>query len=137
MTNFIFMVSTILLRGWRQQKQPSRKHFASVQMPAKHTGREHFIFIMDISITTALWLNWKLHAGACPMIRGYSFSWVSSKGVRGAGKNLLEISSGHLNSTRATLEPSTTSEIVTEASAVMLNKNRTSIAYWPSSRTIS
>ena len=33
-------------------------------------GRD--IFIMDISITTALWLNWKLHVRRCPMIRGYS-----------------------------------------------------------------
>ena len=72
MTSFTSLAMTILLRGWRQQKQPFRKHFASVQMPAKHTSREHFIFITDTSITMALWLNWKLHARACPMIRGYS-----------------------------------------------------------------
>ena len=36
-------------------------------MPAKHTSRERFIFIMDTSITTALWLNWKLPARRCPI----------------------------------------------------------------------
>ena len=71
MTSFTSSASTILLRGWHQQKQPFRKHSASVQMPAKHTSRERFIFIMDTSITTALWLNWKLHAIRCPMIRRY------------------------------------------------------------------
>ena len=71
MTSFTSLASTILLRGWRQQKQPFRKHSASVQMPAKHTSRERFIFITDTSITRALWLNWKLHARRCPMIRGY------------------------------------------------------------------
>ena len=71
MTSFTSLALTILLRGWRQQKQPFRKHSASVQMPAKHTSRERFIFIMDTSITMALWLNWKLPARRCPTIRGY------------------------------------------------------------------
>ena len=71
MTSFTSLASTILLRGWRQQKQPFRKHSASVQMPAKHTSRGRFIFITDTSITMALWLNWKLHARRCPTIRGY------------------------------------------------------------------
>ena len=60
------MASTILLRGWRQQKQPFRKHFASAQMQAKHTSRERIIFIMDTAITTALWLNWKLPRRTLP-----------------------------------------------------------------------
>ena len=72
MTSFTSLTLTILLRGWRQQKQPFRKHFASVQMPAKHTLHERSIFIMDTSITMALWLNWKLLARRCPIIRGYS-----------------------------------------------------------------
>ena len=71
MTSFTFLALTILLRAWRQQKQPFRKHSASVQMPAKHTWRERIIFIMDTSITRALWLNWKLLARRCPIIRGY------------------------------------------------------------------
>ena len=37
----------------------------------KHTSHEHGIFIMDTSITRALWLNWKLHAGACQMFPRY------------------------------------------------------------------
>ena len=72
MTSFTSLALTILLRGWRQQKQPFSKHFASVQMPAKHTWHERIIFITDTSITRALWLNWKLHAGACQMLPGYS-----------------------------------------------------------------
>ena len=71
MTRFTSLTSTILLRGWRQQKQPFRKHSASVQMPAKHTSHERSIFITDTSIMTALWLNWKLPARPCPTIRGY------------------------------------------------------------------
>ena len=42
-----------------------------------------------------------------------------------------------LSSTRATLTRSISSEMVTEASDVMLNKNRRSIASWLSSQTIS
>ena len=71
MTRFTSLASTILLRDWRQQKQPFRKHSASVQMPAKHTSHEHGIFITDTSIMTALWLNWKLPARRCPTTRGY------------------------------------------------------------------
>ncbi len=44
----------------------SRKHFASVQMPAKHTSHEQYIFITDTSIMTARWLNWKLPARPLP-----------------------------------------------------------------------
>src|SRR6266496_221417 len=60
MTSFTSLALTVLLRGWRQQKRPFRKHSASVQMLARHTLRGHNIFIMDTSITRALWLNWKL-----------------------------------------------------------------------------
>src|SRR6266566_10143018 len=124
MTSFTSMGLTILLRGWRQRKQPSRKHFASVRMPAKHTSHEHFTFITAISITMALWLNWKLHAGACQMIPGYSRWPGTSKGVRDAGKRRYEASNGLLSSTRETLMRSAISQTVTEWPGVMLNKNR-------------
>src|SRR4029434_3518102 len=129
MTNSTSMVLTILLRGWRWQKQPFRKHFASVQMPETHTGREQVISIMDSSITRALWLNWKLRAGACQMLRTYSRLWVTSKGVRAAGKSPQEISSGQLNSTRVPLTSSNKPDLVTDLSGVMLNKNRSWIAH--------
>src|SRR5436190_16298224 len=137
MTSFTSLDLTILLRGWRQQKQPFRPHFAFVQMMVKRISRGRGIFIMATSITTAHWLNWKLPAKLCRMILGYSRRWVSSRGVRDTGKNLHEASSEHLSSTRATLTRSTRSDLVTEASGVMLNKNRSSIAYWLSSQTIS
>src|SRR5207249_7793556 len=119
MTTFTCLAVTILPRGWLWGKQPSRKHFASVQMPAKHTLHELCIFIADTSITMALWLNWKLHAGACQIIPGYSRRWVGSKGVRDSGKNPPEIWSEQLSSTRATLTCSTALDLVTEWSGVM------------------
>src|SRR5205807_8475680 len=70
-TSVTSLILTVLLRGWRQQKRPFRKHSASVQRPAKHALHEHIIFLMDTSITRALWLNWKLLARRCPIIRGY------------------------------------------------------------------
>src|SRR6266705_4183289 len=100
MTSFTSMGLTILLRGWRQRKQPSSKHFASVQMAGKRTSNEHFTFIMDTSTTMALWLNWKLHTGACQMTPGYSRWPGTSKGVRDAGKRRYEASNGLLSSTR-------------------------------------
>jgi hypothetical protein len=124
MTSFTSMGLTILPRGWRQRKQPSRKHFASVQMPGKRTSHEHFTFITAISITMALWLSWSLHAGAYQMIPGYSVWPVTSKGARDAGKRPYEASSGLLSSTRVTLTRSAISETVTEWPGVMLNKNR-------------
>src|SRR5437763_16684518 len=102
MTSFTSLAMTILPGDWRQRKQPFRKHFASVQMPAKHTGRERITFTMGTSITRALWLNWKLLARRCQMIRGYFEYRVSLKGGKVDGKIPLETSSGHLNSTRAT-----------------------------------
>ena len=37
-----------------------------------HLARARASLSMDTSIMTALWLNWKLPARRCPMIRGYS-----------------------------------------------------------------
>ena len=37
-------------------------------MQVKRTSRGRGTFMVDTSITTALWPNWKLHAGACQMI---------------------------------------------------------------------
>ena len=60
-------------------------------MPAKHTSHEHIIFIMAISITMAHWLNWILHNRACPIIpRIFTSDWLTSKGVRVAGKTPYE-----------------------------------------------
>ena len=56
---------------------------------------------------------------------------------QGHWEESIKISSGHLSSTRATSTRSTTSEIVTQRSGVMLSKNRSSIAYWLSSQMIS
>ena len=38
-------------------------------MQAKRTSRERDIFIGATAIMTALWLNWKLPARPCPMMR--------------------------------------------------------------------
>ena len=95
MTSFTSMVLTILLRGWRQQKQPFRKHFASVQMQAKHTSRERFIFIMDTSITRALWLNWKLPARRCPIIRGYFNNGFHPKASGALGRVHTKLRAGN------------------------------------------
>src|SRR5215472_3080191 len=103
MTRFTTSLAlTILLGGWRQRKQPSRKHLPSVQMRAKRTSHEQTIFIADITTTMAPWLSWKLHAAACQMIQGYSRCWVPSKDVRGAGKKPYKPSNGQLSWTRAT-----------------------------------
>ena len=42
MTSFTSLALTILLRGWRQRKQPFKKHFAFVQMPVKRTSRGQY-----------------------------------------------------------------------------------------------
>ncbi len=41
-------------------------------MQVKRTLRGLEIFMVHTAITTALWLNLKLHAGACQMIPAYS-----------------------------------------------------------------
>ena len=60
MIYFISLASIIRPRAWHWRKRPSRRLFVSAQMRAKHTLRERKIFIEDISIMTALWLNWNL-----------------------------------------------------------------------------
>src|SRR5213080_3804029 len=123
MAAFTTLALTILLRGWRQKKQPFRPHLAFVRMQVKRTSRGG-VFVLITAITTALWLNWKLHAGACQMIPTYSRRWLPSKGLRGAGKSAFETSSALLSSTRATLSRFSRPDLVTEPSGVMLNKNR-------------
>src|SRR5205807_2267405 len=39
MTSFTSLTSAVLVRAWRQQTRPFRRHSASVQMPARHTLR--------------------------------------------------------------------------------------------------
>src|SRR5947207_15699351 len=101
MAAFTTLPLTILLRGWRQKKQPFRPHLAFVRMQVKRTSRGG-VFALITEITTALWLKWKLHAGACQMIPTYSRRWLPSQGVRGAGKRAFEPSSALVGSTGAT-----------------------------------
>ena len=87
---------------WPWRKQPSRKHFAFVQMPAKPTSRERYIFIEATAIMMALWLNWKLLARRCPiMLRIFAMMGFIQR-RQGAGKSPHEIWSSQLSSTRAT-----------------------------------
>ena len=52
-------------------------------MQVKRTSRGLEIFMVDTSITTALWLNWKLHAGACQMSPGVFEVMASIQGCQG------------------------------------------------------
>ena len=61
--------------------------------------------------------------------RVFATDGCPSKGVRGAGKSPFETSNGQLSSTRATLPRSSSPELVTQSFDVMLNKNRSWIAY--------
>ena len=124
MTSFTSLILTILLRGWRQQKQPFRKHSASVQMPAKHTSRERFIFIMDTSIMRALWLNWKLPARRCPIDPRIFRLTGSIQRRQGRWEESMRNLERALELDPRNVTRSKTSEIVTRASGVMLNKNR-------------
>src|SRR5437763_15112670 len=128
-TTFTSLALTILLRGWPQQKQPFRLHFAFVQMLAKRISREHGIFIMATSITIVLWLSWKLPARVCPITRRYSSCRLTSRGVRRAGKNPLETSRTPLNSTRAVFERWRRSLEIMHVSDVTPKQNRWGIAY--------
>jgi hypothetical protein len=69
MTPFILLASTTLRRASRKRNRPSKWRLVSDRMLGKLTSRAPKIFIGDISIMMALWLNWKLPAGAYPIIR--------------------------------------------------------------------
>ena len=96
---------------------------------AKHTSHERIIFIMDTSIMTALWLNWKLPARPLPndprIFRLTGFIQRRQGRWEESTRNLeraLELDPRNIN----TLDNLGDSY---GASGVMLNKNRTSIAY--------
>ena len=72
MISFTIFVSIVRLLVWRWPRRLSSRRYGSAPMQAKHTLRERDIFIADISITTVLWLNWKLLARVCPMTLAYS-----------------------------------------------------------------
>src|SRR5438132_13820008 len=101
MAAFTTLALTILLRGWRQKKQPFRPHLAFVRMQVKRTSRGG-VFVLIAAMTTALWLNWKLHAGACQGIPMYWRRWTRSAGVRGGGTGAYDISSARLSAPRRT-----------------------------------
>jgi hypothetical protein len=69
MTPFIGSASTILRRASHKRNRPSKRRLVSDRMLGKLTSRAPKIFIGDTSIMTARWLNWKLPAGAYPIIR--------------------------------------------------------------------
>src|SRR5438045_8861149 len=100
MATFTFLALTILLRGWRQKKQPFRPHLAFVRMQVKRTSRGGG-FVLITAITKALWLDRQLHAGACQMIPTYSRRWRPSKGFKCAGKRAFETTRALLSSTHA------------------------------------
>src|SRR5947207_9096556 len=69
MTALISSASTILRRASPKRNRRSKRRLVSKRTLGKRTSRAPKIFIGDISITMALWLNWKLPRRACPMMR--------------------------------------------------------------------
>jgi hypothetical protein len=71
MTRSTSLVTTEHQRVCPWRKQPSKRPLASVPMRVRRTSRVRGIFIGDTSITTVLWLSWKLPAELCQLIRKY------------------------------------------------------------------
>ena len=69
---FIPLAWTILPIGWPWRRWRSKQRFTFVRMRLKRIWRAHGMSIRDTSITTALWLNWKLLVELCPMTGGSS-----------------------------------------------------------------
>jgi hypothetical protein len=97
--------------------------FAYAQRLAKHTWHAQKIFIEDTSITREPWLNWRLLGRPYPILPVYSPLRVTSRGVRGAGKNRRETWNTRLISTRATFIRFSRLRSVTEFSGATLKKN--------------
>ena len=62
---------TIPPRGWRWQKQPSKRRLALIPTLVKRIWRVPKTFTGGISIITVRWPNWKPPARLCPMISAY------------------------------------------------------------------
>jgi serine/threonine protein kinase len=80
---------------------------------------------------TVLWLNWKLPARRCLMMRGYSGGRVSSRGVKGTGKSPREIWSARWSWTRAILNRCRTAwQGITRFFGAMRKQNPGWPAHW-------